>query len=69
MKFRGYMNSKFYVNDVSFLFFAFLFACATQERVATYLPPLPEGVLNARWGTPVERVKQAIEADRQITRL
>ena len=48
---------------VSLFLLIVLAGCAAQEKPITRPPPFPEGVLNARWGTPVEGVKQAIEAD------
>jgi hypothetical protein len=47
-----------------FLFLLVVLAgCAAQEMMVATPPPFPEGVLSARWGMPVERVKQAIEGD------
>jgi hypothetical protein len=47
----------------SFFLLVVLAGCAAQEKVIATPPPFPEGVLSARWGMPVERVKQAIEGD------
>jgi len=49
--------------EVFLLVFAVFMGCAVQESVVTRPPLFPEGVLNARWGTSVERVKKAIVAD------
>jgi hypothetical protein len=48
---------------VSLFLLVVLAGCAAQEMMVAKPPPFPEGVLSARWGMPVERVKQAIEAD------
>lgn len=48
---------------VSLLLLVVLAGCAAQEKMIAKPPPFPEGVLSARWGMPVEKVKQAIEAD------
>src|SRR3990172_6003538 len=61
MREGGHMNFKSII--VSLFLCTVLAGCATQEKVVPYRPPLPEGVMNARWGMTVERVKQAIETD------
>jgi hypothetical protein len=48
---------------VSLFLLIVLSGCAAQEKVIVTPPAFPEGVLSARWGMSVERVKQAIEAD------
>jgi hypothetical protein len=37
--------------------------CATTSHVTIDPPPLPERVMSARWGSPVEAVKKAIDQD------
>ena len=45
---------------LSFIVYA---GCATSSYVIIEPPPLPEGVMSARWGSPVEEVKKAIDQD------
>jgi len=37
--------------------------CATSSHVTIDPPPLPEGVMSTRWGSPVEEVKKAIDQE------
>ena len=43
------------------LLFLFLLGCAAQQKIVKEPPPLPEGVMNARWGMSVSQTKEAVK--------
>lgn len=48
---------------LSLLSAASLFNCATPNPVKIEPPPLPEGVMSARWGSSVEEIKKTIDTE------
>jgi hypothetical protein len=48
---------------VGLLIFIAYAGCATPSHVVIDPPPLPEGVMSARWGSSVEETKKAIDKD------
>jgi hypothetical protein len=48
---------------VGVLIFVVYAGCATTSSITFDPPPLPEGVMSARWGNSVEEIKKAIDQD------